>query len=348
MAKRIGVMTCGGDSPGENAAIKWIVKHALEENAGEVIGIKYGWKGLANGDYVPLDEQVVRTWDGDGGSNLGSSRFNPFSKDNRGSLDKTLSHIEQDRFDAIVAIGGDGTMKGAHALHRMKIPVVGIPQTIDKDVHGTEYTIGFSSALNEAKNFARKIRNTARSHDTSHIIEVMGGSVAGHLAFQTGIASSAAVILIPEYVFSLEKVIARLKHRRNTGSKYDIVVVSEGAYYRGSSRVYGDDGRLGGIGAHLAKILAQETHVPFRNNVPGHTLRGADPDAYDVEMGRYFGIAAVDLIKRKKFGYMVARRNGKVASTPLWNAIRGNYVLDPDRVYDKEKLTAKRTTEIQP
>jgi 6-phosphofructokinase 1 len=368
MTLKIGVLTGGGDCAGLNSAIKWVTKTAIDPNlaahkgvAMEVIGIREGWKGLvevipddpksAEKWLTPLDELVVRTWDRHGGTILGSSRTNPFSSSiNKGQ--NCLENIRQLGLDALVAIGGEDTLSVAHKLYNLGQRVVGIPKTIDRDLSGTDYTLGYDTALNVIVEEVDRLRTTAGSHNRLFVVEVMGRH-AGWLALEGGQAAGAHVILIPECDFEMEKVAHLLEKRREAGVRYDMVVVSEGAKIRGQEEVYLSEkidsfGHkvLGGIGETLAKQLEIMTGYETRHVCLSHIQRGGQPSARDRLMGRYFGIAAVDLILEEEFGRMVALKDGQITSVSLKKAIEKLYVVDVDKYYDPSRYNGPRSSLI--
>ncbi|MDR2352562.1 MAG: ATP-dependent 6-phosphofructokinase [Deltaproteobacteria bacterium] len=366
MRHKIGILTGGGDCAGLNSAIKWVTKTALDPNLAqsrgleiEVLGIKDGWKGLIEVNpedpesvkrwVQPLDELYVRTWDRYGGTNLGTSRTNPFNPKNDQSQ-RCIENIGGLGLTAIVAIGGEDTLSVAHKLHNLGQKVVGIPKTIDRDLNATDYTLGYDTAVNVITEEVDRLRTTAGSHNRLFVVEVMGRH-AGWLALEGGQAAGAHIILIPEYDFDISKVAELLIRRRNSGVRYDIVVVSEGAKVRGQEEIYiseKTDGFghkvLGGIAGTLAKELEKLTSYETRHVILSHIQRGGQPSSRDRLMGRYFGIAAVDLILEEDFGRMVAYKNGEIASVPLKQAIEKLYVVDVDRYYDIERYNGRRSS----
>ena len=365
MSVRIGVLTGGGDCAGLNSAIKWVTKTALDPYLSakrneifEVLGIRYGWRGLLEvqpGDPAsmdrwtqPLDEMVVRTWDRAGGTNLGTARTNPFDPkmDRHEQLLKNLNALN---IHALVAIGGEDTLGVAHKLHGLGVKVVGIPKTIDRDLSGTDYTLGYDSAINVITEEIDRLRTTAGSHSRIFVVETMGRH-AGWLALEGGEASGALIILIPEHDFDPDRVCELLMERRRAGVRYDIVVVSEGAKIRGGEEIYLNDKAdgfghkvLGGIGAALTKIIGEKTGYETRHVVLSHLQRGGTPSAMDRLMGRRFGIAAVDLILEEDFGRMVAIRQGEVTAVPLKHAIEKLQTVDVIRLYDTERYNGRRS-----
>jgi 6-phosphofructokinase 1 len=352
---RIGILTGGGDCAGLNSAIKWVVKTALDDRLQrerdiqyEVIGIRDGWKGLieadpARGDsqeyLMPLDQNVVRTWDRLGGTMLGTSRTNPYNPKNDQSK-KVLSNIDRLGLDAVVAIGGEA---------QAGVNTVAIPKTIDKDLWGTDYTLGYETALNVITEEIDRLRTTAGSHKRIFVVETMGRT-AGWLALEGGESAGAFIILIPEYDFSVEKVNELVLEGRRQGARYEIIVVAEGAKPTGGAEFIRDQGEdsfghkiLGGIGEFLAAEITNATKLETRSLVLSHLQRGGAPCAYDRRMGRYFGIAAVDLIVRKDFGKMVSYKNGQISAIPLKDTVGKLSLVNVATQYDIERYNGRRT-----
>jgi phosphofructokinase-like protein len=362
--RRIGVLTGGGDCAGLNSAIKWVVKTALDDRLQrtrkiqyEVFGIREGWKGLVcpEGDEEfpfsrigPLTEEMVRTWDRYGGTNLGTSRTNPYDpKNDRSKI--VLNNIEQLGLDYLVAIGGEDTLGVANKLYLEGMRVVGIPKTIDKDLSGTDYTLGFETAVSVITEEIDRLRTTAGSHRRIFIVETMGRH-AGWLALEGGESSGAYIILIPEYNFEMERINALLVEGRRKGARYEIIVVAEGAKPVGSSEIIKEEGldsfghkMLGGVGEFLAKEISCSTKIETRSITLSHLQRGGVPCAYDRRMGRYFGIAAVDLIVKEDFGKMASYRNGQITAVPLHEAISRLNLVDVRTQYDTERYNGRRT-----
>jgi len=361
--KRIGVLTGGGDCAGLNPAIKWVVKTALDERLRktrkieyEVLGIRDGWKGLVQPDgdqdfpgprINTLTEEMVRTWDRYGGTNLGTSRTNPYDSKNDRSKN-VFENIERYQLDFIVAIGGEDTLGVANKLYLEGVKVVGIPKTIDKDLSGTDYTLGFETAVNVITEEIDRLRTTAGSHKRIFVVETMGRQ-AGWLALEGGESSGAYIILIPEYDFEVERVNGLVLEGRKKGARYDIIVAAEGAKPSGSSEISKEEGvdsfghkTLGGIGEFLAKGISQATKIETRSITLSHLQRGGTPCAYDRRMGRYFGIAAVDLIVKENFGKMVSYRNGKITAVPLQEAVGELNLVDVNTQYDTERYNGRR------
>jgi 6-phosphofructokinase 1 len=327
--KRIGVLTGGGDAPGLNPAIKGLVYRAAELGI-ETVGLSDGWLSLLNPpfDVVPLGRAQVRRWDRDGGTNLGSSRTNPFQTPNElgEKIDKSAEVIENIAklgLDAIVACGGEDTLGVAARLAQQGVRIVGVPKTIDKDLAGTDYTLGFDSALRNVTELIERSRTPAGSHGWVQVIEVMGRH-SGHLALWSGVAGQANMILIPEHPFRYEKVYHHLRNHLGESKahardplhpRYSVIVVAEGAYAEDGELVLMDDrhdafghARLGGIADVLARRIMADTPYDARSVVVGHPQRGGPPSPVDRIMGLMFGARAADAIADGDFGKMVSSR----------------------------------------
>ena len=361
---KVGVLTGGGDCPGLNSAIKWVVKTALDSRLKkergiefEVVGIREGWRGITDIDLgwkegvekyiIPLDEGIVRTWDRYGGTNLGTSRTNPFDPRNDRS-EQVIDNMKRLGIEALVAIGGEDTLGVAHRLFKMGVKAVGIPKTIDKDLSGTDYTLGFESAVQEITEEIDRLRTTAGSHRRIFVVETMGRQ-AGWLALEGGEASGAYIILIPEYEFEIDRVNDLLLEGRSKGARYEIVVVSEGAKAKGGKEIVREQTRdsfghmtLGGVGEFLARGIERGTGLETRSVSLSHLQRGGAPCAYDRRMGRYFGIAAVDLIAMGEFGKMVSHRNGRITAVALEEAVGKLNTVDVNTQYDTERYNGRR------
>jgi ATP-dependent phosphofructokinase / diphosphate-dependent phosphofructokinase len=361
---RIGVLTGGGDCAGLNSAIKWVVKTATDSRLEkewnmkfEVIGIREGWAGLVTpipenieecSEVCQLNDEVVRTWDRHGGTNLGSSRTNPFDKK------KDLSQMVIDNYkrldlSALVAIGGDDTIGVAGKLSAKGINVVGIPKTIDFDLPATDYTLGYETALNVIVESIDRLRTYAGSHKVVFVVETMGRN-AGWLALEGGEAAGAYIILIPEYDFSVDRVNELILEGQRAGNRYNIIVVAEGAKPAAGTLVtrtgtvdsFGHEA-LGGIGNYLAQEIEKGTKLTTRSMALGYLQRGGTPIAYDRRMGRYYGIAAVDLILKGDFGKMVALNNGKITAVPFSKVLGSTKTVDVKTQYDADRYNGRRS-----
>lgn len=356
MKTRIGVLTAGRDCAGINSALQWITYSALNKDLVplrgmmfEVLGILDGWKGLIEVKpdkkesvkkwTVPLDTDLVRTWDRSGGTRLGTSVVNPF--DPKKDLSEVIvENIHKLGLEALVVIGGIDNLGAAYRFFRLGVRVVGVPKTIDKDLSETEYTLGFDSAVNWITDDIDRIRVTAGSHSRIFIVETMGRR-AGWLALEGGEASGAAITLIPEHDFVMERVGEILMKRKKEGMRYSIVVVAEGAKPRGMPEVLerrGQDGfgrvYLGGIGGFVAENLEKQTGLEVRYVALRHLQRGGAPSAYDRRMGRKFGIAAVDMIANEDFGRMVSLKQGEIRTVPLKKALEQQSLVDVEKYYN--------------
>lgn len=291
--KKIGVLTSGGDSPGMNAAIRAVVRKAIYHGL-EVAGIFHGYQGLIDGNIKPLERGDVGDIIQRGGTMLYSARCLEF-KEEAGQL-KAIEQLRAHEIDGLVVIGGDGSYRGAKALTKRGIPCVGVPGTIDNDIAGTDYTIGFDTALNTVIEAIDKIRDTATSHDRSFIIEVMGRD-AGDLALWAGLAGGAETILIPEEPHDLEDMAERLKRGRDRGKKHSIIIVAEGV-------MSGQDLQV--------KLL--EMGIETRVSVLGHIQRGGSPTARDRVLASQMGAKAVELLLQDNGGKAVGMRNHEIVA----------------------------------
>jgi ATP-dependent phosphofructokinase / diphosphate-dependent phosphofructokinase len=365
MKMRIAVLTGGGDCPGLNGAIKWVTKSALDPKivekrsiSFEVLGIREGWKGLVDVDpgnpkscdrwLKKLDEETVRTWDRYGGTNLGTSRTNPFNPNNDRS-GKLMENIEKLGIDIVVAIGGEDTLGVAYKLHKLGMKTVGIPKTIDNDLTGTEYSLGFDTAVNVITEEIDRLRTTAGSHSRIFVVETMGRH-AGWLALHGGECSGAYIILIPEHPFDMEKVCDLLRERKGREIHYSIMVVSEGAKITGNQEILRDSKvddfghrTLGGIASYVANEIEQKTGFESKSLVLSHLQRGGTPSARDRLLARWFGIAAVDMIINDDFGRMVSLLRGEITSIPLKEIINKLKLVDVDKYYDTERYNGRRS-----
>ena len=364
--KRVGVLTGGGDAPGLNPAIKGLVYRGSELGL-EVIGLFDGWRSLLNPapDVLPLDRETVRRWDRDGGTNLGSSRTNPFKQVNAEGAAQDRSHevvenIKRLNLDALVVCGGEDTLGVAAILAERGVPIVGVPKTIDKDLAGTDYTLGFDTALRNISEVIEHSRTPAGSHGWVQIVEVMGRH-AGHLALWSGVAGQAHLILIPEHPFRYERVFHLLSARLGESDlsrglsrrpRYSVIVVAEGARAEDGEMVTIDDQhdafghvRLGGIGEVLARKIAAETHYEARAVVLGHPQRGGAPSPIDRIMGMLFGTRAAEAVAEQRFGKLVSARGVAPAcefSLVDISEVRGKISLvDVERYYDTERYHMK-------
>jgi 6-phosphofructokinase 1 len=335
--KRIALNTGGGDAPGLNAVIRAAVLAALSRGW-EVYGIRKGYAGLLGEDaIIPLGRESVRGISHIGGTILGTTnRGNPFqwpTRDQAGNLttvDRSSELIEafqKHRLDALISIGGDGSLSIADELFKKGMPIIGVPKTIDNDLAVTEVTFGFQTAVQTATEAIDKLHSTAESHERVFVLEVMGRS-AGWIALESGMAGTADVILIPEIPFDMDRVCAKIQARYENGRRFAIVVVAEGAApitgnasFVETNRV-GAANRYGGMAERLAQEIAQKTGHETRAMVLGHLQRGGMPTAFDRLIAMRFGAAAVRCVEQGLFGTMVALDPPNIRAVPIAAAIK--------------------------
>ncbi|MFA7359649.1 MAG: ATP-dependent 6-phosphofructokinase [Candidatus Kapaibacterium sp.] len=332
---KIGVLTSGGDCPGLNAVIRAITRKGLDLNY-EVVGILNGWKGLFLQSYMPLNTKTVAGIVNRGGTILGTSRFSPFEEE-KGEL--TLQNrINNAGFDALITIGGEGSMHIAQLAHNLGINVIGVPKTIDNDISGTDYTFGFDTAVQIATDAIDRLHTTAESHHRIMVLEVMGRH-AGWIALYSGMAGGADVIVIPEHKITVNEIIEVLKNRYAKGKQFSIIVVAEGAeFLLEEFKVHEEDkkidefgrARLGGISHYLANEIEKLSGFETRTTILGHVQRGGVPTAFDRMLGTRFGIYAVEMAEQKKFGRMCAVQGAKIVDIPIADAIGKLKTVDPD------------------
>ena len=327
----IGVLTAGGDCPGLNAVVRAVVSRAVGRDI-EVVGIQNGWDGLMEDRVRPLGRDDVRGILQRGGTILGTSRRDPYV--HGAGYASVRSTVETNGLDAVVVIGGDGTLRTALALHEEGLALVGVPKTIDNDIPGTDMTFGFDTAVSTATDALDRLATTAEAHNRIMVVEVMGRT-KGWIAAYAGIAAGADAILVPEVETDLEDVAATIRARHRRGRTYSIVVVAEGCAPPAGLRTVtaGVDAfgfeRLGGIGYVFGAELERLTGFETRVTVLGHLQRGGAPTAYDRVLATRFGVAAVDLAAAGRFGEMTALRGAKVVGVPLAEACADIRSVDP-------------------
>lgn len=337
--KRIGILTGGGDCPGLNAAIRAVVKAGIGIHNFEIYGIETGFEGLIKKRVHPLALEDVRGIINKGGTILGATRrHDPFHYPEKvGEETRTvdssrlvLQHASELGLDALVVLGGDGTLTIAQRLWQMGLPLVAIPKTIDNDLSGTDVAIGFRTAVMTAMEALDKLHSTAESHHRVMVVELMGNK-AGWIALESGIAGGADVILIPEIPFSIKKACEKIEERKRLGRPFSMVVVSEGAKATGQQEVYIDPKhyRLGGISQHVATEIEKCSGMETRVLVLGHLQRGGSPASSDRVLASRFGVHALGLIAKREFGKMVALRKAGVESIPIEQAIAKLNTVDP-------------------
>lgn len=331
---KIGVLTGGGDCPGLNAAIRAVVRRALQYGY-EVVGIKDGWKGLVVRDLMPLTRDSVSGIHVKGGTILGTSRTNPFKDEE--TARRVMENIIGCGFDVLVCIGGNDTLGVADRLYRQGIKTIGVPKTIDNDLSGTDYTFGFDTAVSIVTEAIDRLHSTTEAHHRVMVVEVMGRH-AGWIATYGGLAGGAHLILIPEKPFTLEDVCRVIERRKERGRYFSIIVVAEGAKPEGLERYITREARkdefgnviLGGIGWFLAEEIEKRTGMETRYVVLGHLQRGGTPTAFDRILATRYGVAAVDLIKAGRFGRMVALQGNRIVDVPLEEGVKKTKQVDMD------------------
>lgn len=329
---RIGLLTGGGDCAGLNAVIRAAVKR-IEEYGWEAVGIRYGWNGLIELDFITLSFKDISNIYKLGGTILKTTRTNPLKYPD--GPEKVIGNVKKLGLDGLIAIGGDDTLGAAAKLYRMGLKVVGVPKTMDNDLSVTDYTFGFDSAVNEAMHALDNLLQTGESHDRVMIAEVMGRH-AGWVAAYAGMAAGANLTLVPEEPFDIEDVVSFIKKRREKGDKATLIVVSEGAILKNAPKAFAKDGKvddfghvkLGGIGQFLTEELEKRIGGEIRATSLGHTIRGGSPSAFDRVLSSRFGLAAVDLIKENKFGMIVALRGTQIVSVSLEESVSKMKILD--------------------
>ena len=343
--KRIGVLTGGGDCPGLNAVIRAVTKTAMNEFKLEVVGVEDGFLGLIQNRMHLLQWNDVSNILTQGGTILGTSnQANPqrFAIERGGKTewvnvtDRVLDHVRGSELDALVCIGGDGTMTGAANLVESGINCIGVPKTIDNDIEGCERTFGFDTAVHTAAECFDKIHTTAMSHHRVMVVEVMGRN-AGWLALHTGVASGADVILIPEIPYDLDVIADVLRRRSKSGKRFSIICVSEGAKPNGGDVVVArrvetspDPVRLGGIANKLVADMEEKTKLDVRATVLGHIQRGGSPTPADRVLATQFGYHALEILMAGAQGQLVVQQGGHLAEVPIQSVAGKQRKVAPD------------------
>ncbi len=322
--KRIGVLTSGGDAPGMNAAVRAVVRTAMDCNI-ECVGIRRGWQGLINGDFVRLDGASVGHILSRGGTILYTARSEEFMTE--AGRKKALATCKMLGLQGIVAIGGDGTFRGALELSRLGIPVVGIPATIDNDVGCTNYTIGFDTACNTAIECIDRLRDTMQSHERCSVVEVMGRN-AGFLALYVGIAVGATAVLVPEHELNFQKdVVERIQDSRLAGNTHFMIVVAEGV----------------GSAVDIGKQIREAIGIEPRVTVLGHIQRGGSPTARDRETATRMGYYAVKSFAEGEGNVIVGTQEGSMVKLPIEEALQMKKHLQMDRYEIMQAMQLGRT-----
>ncbi len=344
--KRIGILTGGGDCPGLNAVIRSVTKTMIERYNAEVIGFEDGYLGLITRRYRTLTYEDVSGILTQGGTILGTSnRDNPFrwhppdkpDEEYRDVSDTVVENYKALELDALVCIGGDGTLAISSKLCDKGLNVVGVPKTIDNDLLETDYTFGFNTAVNIIMEAIDRIHTTASSHHRVMVVETMG-RYAGWLALVGGIAGGGDIILIPEIPFTWDNIYRTVAERSKRGKRFSIVVVAEGVKPPGGDRVVKkiigekrpENIRLGGVGSIIATQIEKETGLETRYIVLGHLQRGGSPTAFDRIIATRFGYAAAELVADGKFGYMPALKGNKIEPVHISKAVKDFKLVPKD------------------
>jgi phosphofructokinase-like protein len=337
---RLGILTSGGDCPGLNAVIRGAVLNGARAFGDEFVGFRDGWRGVMDGDFLTLDWKAVRGLARRGGTMLGTSRTNPFAA---GLDDKTVYRALGDAgVDALITIGGEGTLSVASELHRGGFNVIGIPKTIDNDLSATDYSFGFDTAVDVATEAIDRIHTSGEAHHRCMVVEVMGRN-AGWIALHAGIATSAHAILIPEVPVAMKQICAWVESTRDRG-RTPLVVVAEGfaldtmdtPHHRHGLDTFGRP-RLGGIADVLAPLIEEQTGIETRATTLGYIQRGAVPTAFDRVLATRMGMAAVQSAHDARWGTMVANRGTTLRSVPLAEAIAELKTVPRER-YDEAAI----------
>ena len=336
---RIGVLTGGGDCPGLDAVIRAVVRRGVKEGH-SFVGFRSGWLGLAEDDALELTVENTSGILASGGTILGTSRTDPMAGGDT-SLARIRDVMSRREVDALVVVGGNGTLGAALDLHRRGIPLVGVPKTIDNDIAETELSVGFQTAVQTAADAIDRLHTTAESHHRVMVVEVMGRNT-GWIAACAGMAGGADAILVPERPFDLDAVCRRVRARYERGRSFSIVVVAEGASPAGGEPLLGQEdasghARLGGIGVALVHEIERRTGFETRVTTLGHLQRGGTPVASDRILATRFGVAASDAATSGRFGTMIALAGGEVVEVDIARALRAPKRLDP-ALYETAEL----------
>jgi ATP-dependent phosphofructokinase / diphosphate-dependent phosphofructokinase len=338
---KIGILTSGGDAPGLNAVIRGIVYKGLQTGLCEdFVGFRNGWKGVVDSDIKPLSRNDIKGIQKLGGTILGTSRTNPF--EGNGGVDRINQVMADNEIDAIVAIGGEGTLAAAKRLTDVGIKIIGVPKTVDNDLGATDYTFGFDTAVGIATDAMDRLRTTGDAHDRCMIAEVMGRHV-GWIALHSGMAAGAHVILIPEEKTSFDQIVKWVTSAHDRG-RAPLVVVAEGFALDSMDDAHSERGldafgrpRLGGIGEMLAPMIEEATGIETRATTLGHIQRGGTPSAFDRVLATRLGMAALDLALEGKWGHMVALRGTDIVTVSFEDAL-GKLKTVPQARYEEARI----------
>jgi len=315
--KKIGVLTSGGDAPGMNAAVRSVVRSCVYNNV-KITGILFGYQGLIDNKMKPMDARSVNNIINKGGTILKTARCDEFRSEN--GRKKAYDNIKKNEIDALVVIGGDGTFTGSMIFQKeFSIPIIGIPGTIDNDIYGTQFTIGYDTALNTVVNAIDKIRDTAISHNRLFFVEVMGRD-AGHIAINAGIGAGAEEILVPEANMGLERLLDSLKRSEKSGKSSSIVVVAEGD--KTGKNVFE-------IASYIEKNMPK---YEVRVSVMGHMQRGGSPSCFDRVLASRMGVYAVEKLLSGESNSMIGIINNEMTLCPLEKAIKGKSEINKNLI----------------
>ncbi len=343
---RIGMLTGGGDCPGLNAVIRAAVRKGINFYGDEFVGFMEGWRGVIDDKTMPLNLETTSGILQRGGTILRSSRTNV--KKVEGGFEKCLANIRKHNLDALIALGGDDTQSISVELIERGVPCVGVPKTIDNDLSGTDVCFGFDTAVTIGTEAVDRLHSTTEAHSRVQVVEVMGRD-AGWIAITVGIAGGADVILTPERPIDMDRVVALLKKRWESGKRFAIVVVAEGAQLphvegqisAGTKVDSFGHVRLSGIGQALAEEIEKRTGYETRSVNLGHTQRGGTPSAYDRMLATRYGVAAIDLVHGGKFGRLVVLKGTQISDIPLKDAIAKTRTVGDDLFAVQESLEPK-------
>lgn len=337
---RIGILTSGGDCPGLNAVIRAAVLKGMQIHGQEFVGFRDGWRGVVENDVVPLGRKDIQGISKQGGTILGTSRTNPF--EGNGGVERITENLKHRGIDAMIAIGGEGTLAAAKRLTDAGLKIVGVPKTVDNDLGATDYTFGFDTAVQIAVDAMDRLRTTGESHSRCMVAEVMGRHV-GWIALHSGMAAGAHAILIPEQKTSVEQLAEWVRSAYDRG-RAPLVVVAEGFVPDEEDDAHSERGldafgrpRLGGIGERLAPLIEELTGVETRATTLGHIQRGGTPSAYDRVLATRLGMAASDSVNEGRWGRMVALRGTDIVHVSFEEAL-GTLKVVPQNRYDEAAI----------
>jgi len=330
---KIGILTSGGDAPGLNAVIRAAVLKGTRVHGHEFVGFVGGYKGLCEATMMPLTRHEVKGISKEGGTILGTSRTNPFDF---GGAERVREVLDEHNIDAIIAIGGEGSLAAAKELTDAGLPIVGVPKTVDNDLNGTDFTFGFDTAISIATEAMDRLRTTGDSHSRCMVAEVMGRHV-GWIALHSGMAAGAHAILIPERKTSMEELTRWVRSAYDRG-RAPLVVVAEGFALDTMDDPHSERGldafgrpRLGGIGDLLAPMIEEATGIETRATTLGHIQRGGTPSAFDRVLATRFGMSVINMVNDKEWGHMVALRGTEIVRTDFVDALGALKTVPEDR-----------------